>query len=59
LACADAYKEVAALKQQPDKEILVPLSRLFWNDLLLDDLADDLHGKVEATFSPVIKSAAH
>jgi dihydrofolate reductase len=47
---ADAPKEIAALKEQAGRDILILLGRILWNSLLKDNLVDELR----LTYFPVI-----
>jgi dihydrofolate reductase len=59
---AEAHEQVAELKRQPGKEILVFGSRTLWNDLLVGGLVDEVHLMIGPAFlggvAPVFEGQA-
>ena len=59
---ADAHRQIADLKRQQGKEIIVFGSRLMWNDLLVAGLVDELHLMIGPAFlahgTPVFEGGA-
>ena len=50
---SDSHRQIAGLKQQTGKDILMFGSRTLWNDLLVNDLIDEIHIMI----SPVLLGA--